>query len=154
MINHSSLWASPPASEATPNRAMPAMNIRRRPKKSATNFTEIALEAEQIEAPWLAIETLIRRSAEEVEGDSGFQLAMMGSDELHWEGIEEEKAAFAAPASRIIERAKAAGALRSDFGFEDFPMLMCGITSTMYFRPAGSDWRRHVEFVLAGLRPT
>jgi len=119
-----------------------------------SRFAEIAREAEQIEDPWLAIETLIRRSAEQVEGDAGFQLAMMGSEELEWEGIEEEKAAFAAPTTRIIERAVKEGAVRSDLTFEDIPMLMCGITSTMYYRPAGSDWTRHVDFVLAGLRPS
>lgn len=122
-------------------------------KTRFTRFAEIAHECEDIEDPWAALETLIRKSAEEVEDDTGFQLAMMGSEELHWEGIEEEKAAFAVPASRIIERAVAAGSVREDFAFNDFPMLMCGITSTMYFKPGGADWRRHVEFVLAGLRP-
>ena len=118
-----------------------------------SRFTEIALEAETIEDPAEALETLIRRSAEQVEGDAGFQLAMMGSDELEWEGIEEEKAGFAEPTTRIIERAVAAGSIRSDFTFADFPMLMCGITSTMYFAPAGAEWRRHVDLILAGLRP-
>ncbi|MDQ2700186.1 MAG: hypothetical protein M3Y23_02530, partial [Actinomycetota bacterium] len=75
------------------------------------------------------------------------------SDELEWEGIEEEKAAFAVPASRIIERAVKHGAVRDDLSFADFPMLMCGITSTMYFSPGGANWRRHLELVLASLRP-
>ncbi len=122
-------------------------------KTRFSRFAEIAREAEQIEDPREALETVIRRSAEEVDGDAGFQLAMMGSDELEWEGIEEEKASFAEPTSRIIERAIDAGTIRSDFSFADFPMIMCGITSTMYFSPAGADWRRHVELVLAGLRP-
>ncbi len=118
-----------------------------------SRFAEIALEAEQIEDPGEAIETLVRRSAEEVEGDAGFQLAMMGSEDLEWEGIEEEKSAFAEPATRIIDRAVAAGAIRSDFTFADFPMVMCGITSTMYFAPAGASWERHVDLVLSALRP-
>ena len=33
----------------------------------------------------------MRRSAEAVEGDVGFQLAMMGSDKLESKGIEEQK---------------------------------------------------------------
>ncbi|MDQ2699906.1 MAG: TetR/AcrR family transcriptional regulator [Actinomycetota bacterium] len=118
-----------------------------------TLFAEIATGAERIEDPWEALETLMSRSAEAVEDDAGFQLAMMGSDELEWEGIEEEKASFAEPTSRIIERAIEAGAIRDDFSFADFPMLMCGITSTMYFAPGGADWQRHVELILAGLRP-
>ncbi len=35
MISHSSLCARPPASDASANRTMPAMNIRRRPRRSA-----------------------------------------------------------------------------------------------------------------------
>ncbi|HMU27432.1 MAG TPA: helix-turn-helix domain-containing protein [Solirubrobacterales bacterium] len=118
-----------------------------------SRFTEIALEAERIDDPREAVETLIRQSCVEVEGDAGFQLAMMSPDELEWEGIEQEKAAFAEPATRIIDRAVESGAVRSDFSFADFPMLMCGITSTMYFAPAGSDWQRHLDLILAGLRP-
>ncbi|HTU14965.1 MAG TPA: TetR/AcrR family transcriptional regulator [Solirubrobacterales bacterium] len=118
-----------------------------------TRFTEIALESERIEDPFEALESLIVRSAEEVEGDAGFQLAMMGSDQLEWEGIEQEKAAFAEPTGRIIGRAVEAGVVRDDLTFEDFPMVMCGITSTMYFSPGGAKWRRHLELVFAGLRP-
>lgn len=118
-----------------------------------SSFREIAEEAEQIEDPWEALEALMVRSSEVVEGDAGFQLAMMGSDELQWEGIEQEKAAFAVVATRIIDRAVEAGVARSDFSFDDFPMLMCGITSTMYFSPGGAQWRRHMDLMLAGLRP-
>ncbi len=118
-----------------------------------TRFAEIAAEAEKIEDPYEAFKAIVVGSAEAVEGDAGFQLAMMGSAELEWEGIEEEKAAFADPASRIINRAVKAGAIRSDFSFADYPMLMCGITSTMYYTPPGSEWRRHMDLILAGLKP-
>ena len=94
---------------------------------------------------------MMRRSAEAVEGDTGFQLAMMGSDELEWEGIEEEKAALAEAVGRIIGRAADAGVIRADFTFDDFGMVMCGITSTMYFKPGSANWRRHLEIVLDGL---
>lgn len=115
-------------------------------------FAEMALEAEKLEDPFLSVVALITRSAEAVENDVAFQLAMMGSDELQWDGIEEEKAAFAEPARRIINRAVKAGVVRKDFSFDDYPMLMCGITSTMYFSPGGAKWQRHVELILAGLR--
>ncbi|MGK2932059.1 MAG: TetR/AcrR family transcriptional regulator [Solirubrobacterales bacterium] len=116
-------------------------------------FAEIADEIEKIDDPLEALEAIFVRSAEAVEGDVGFQLAMMGSAELEWEGIGEEKAAFAAPASRIIDRAVESGVIRKDFSFADYPMLMCGITSTMYYDPPGSEWRRHMDLILAGLRP-
>ncbi len=115
-------------------------------------FAEIARLAEDIEDPLRALESMMRSSAEAVEGDMGFQLAMMGSNELEWEGIEEQKAALAEVVTRIISRAIAAGVIREDFGFDDFGMLMCGITATMYYQPGSANWRRHLELMLGGLR--
>jgi len=115
-------------------------------------FAAIAALAEDTADPRDALETVMRRSAEAVEGDMGFQLAMMGSDQLEWEGIEEQKAVLAAVLTRIIERAVSAGVVRHDFTFEDFGMVMCGITSTMYYKPGGADWRRHLAIILDGVR--
>jgi AcrR family transcriptional regulator len=116
-------------------------------------FAEIATLAEDTLDPRHALETVMRRSAEAVEGDMGFQLAMMGSNDLEWEGIEEQKAVLAAVVTRIIRRAVAAGVVRDDFTSEDFGMVMCGITSTMYYQPGSADWRRHLAIVVDGLRP-
>jgi len=115
-------------------------------------FAAIASLAEDTVDPRDALETVMRRSAEAVEGDIGFQLAMMGSDQLEWEGIEEQKAALAAVLTRIIRRAVSAGAVRDDFTVEDFGMVMCGITSTMHYKPGGAEWQRHLAIVLNGLR--
>ena len=114
-------------------------------------FAEIATLAEDLADPLEALESVMRRSAEAVEGDAGFQLAMMGSNELEWEGIEEQKAALAEVVTRIISRAVAAGVVREDFTFEDFGMMMCGITATMYYKPGSANWRRHLELMLAGV---
>ena len=116
-------------------------------------FGEIASLAEETADPREALETVMRRSAEAVEGDAGFQLAMMGSNQLEWEGIEEQKAVLAAVVTRIIQRAVDARVVRDDFTFEDFGMVMCGITSTMYYKPGSADWRRHLAIVVDGLRP-
>ena len=62
------------------------------------------MSADQLD-PKEALEQVMRRSAEAVEGDAGFQLAMMGSDQLEWEGIEEQKAALAEAVTQIISRA-------------------------------------------------
>jgi len=115
-------------------------------------FAAIATLAEDTADPRDALETVMRRSAEAVEGDIGFQLAMMGSNELEWEGIEEQKAVLAAVLTRIIDRAITAGVVRDDFTFEDFGMVMCGITSTMYYKPGSADWRRHLAILLNGVR--
>ena len=115
-------------------------------------FAAIATLAEDTVDPRDALETVMRRSAEAVEGDVGFQLAMMGSNQLEWEGIEEQKAVLAAVLTRIIRRAVSAGVVRDDFTFEDFGMVMCGITSTMYYKPGSADWRRHLAIILNGVR--
>jgi AcrR family transcriptional regulator len=114
-------------------------------------FAEIATLAEDTVDPWEALEITMRRSAEAVEGDMGFQLAMMGSNQLEWEGIEEQKAALAEVVTRIIRRAVNAGVVREDFTFDDFGMVMCGTTSTMYYKPGSGDWRRHLELTLHGV---
>jgi AcrR family transcriptional regulator len=114
-------------------------------------FAELATAAEDILDPLEALESVIRRSAEAVEGDAGFQLAMMSSNELEWEGIEEQKAALAEVVTRIISRAIDAGVVRDGFTVEDFGMVMCGVTSTMYYKPGSADWRRHMEIILHGI---
>ena len=114
-------------------------------------FAEKARLAEGIPDPLESFESVIRGSAEAVEGDAGFQLAMMGSNQLEWEGIEQQKAALAEVLARIISRAAAAGVVREDFTVDDFGMVMCGITSTMYYQPGSANWRRHLEIVLHGI---
>ncbi|HEV2944818.1 MAG TPA: TetR/AcrR family transcriptional regulator [Solirubrobacteraceae bacterium] len=114
-------------------------------------FAEIATLAEETADAREALETVMLRSAEAVEGDVGFQLAMMGSNQLEWDGIEEQKAVLAKVVTRIIRRAVDAGAVRDDFTFEDFGMVMCGTTSTMYYKPGSGDWRRHLELTLHGV---
>lgn len=116
-------------------------------------FAEIAELAEETVDPRDALETVMLRSAEAIEGDAGFQLAMMDLNQLEWEGIEEQKALLAGTLNRVIRRAVDIGAVRDDFTFEDFGMMMCGITSTMYYKPGSADWRRHLAIVVDGLRP-
>jgi AcrR family transcriptional regulator len=115
-------------------------------------FSEIAAKSEEIDDPLESLENALVTSLAGVEGDTGFQFAMMSSGELEWEGIEEQKAAFEESFTRILQRAQAAGVVRPDLVFDDFPMILCGITSTMYFKPGPSDWKRHLDLVLGGLR--
>jgi AcrR family transcriptional regulator len=118
------------------------------------SVTHVAHAAEQISDPGEAFETILRTYLEAADGDASFQLALLGSTNLRWEGVEQQKAEFAEVVSRIIDRAVAAGQVRDDLTFADFPILACGIMSTMYFKPSrNSDWRRHLELVLDGIRP-
>jgi AcrR family transcriptional regulator len=116
------------------------------------SFAEVARAAEGIADPFEALQSIMRRSSEIVEHDAGFQLAMMGSNDLEWDGIEQQKDALREVVTRVIDRAVAAGVVREDFAFDDFSMIMCGVTSTMYYQPGSANWRRHLELVLQGVR--
>ena len=113
-------------------------------------FSEIATSADRLD-PREALEAVMRRAAEAVEGDAGFQLAMMTSDGLAWEGIDEQRAELTEAVTRIIARGVAAGAVREGFTADDFAMLMCGVTATMYYKPGSADWHRYLELVLNGI---
>lgn len=116
------------------------------------DMTSLAQVAEQISDPLEAFEAIFRGYLEAAEGDAAFQLAMLGSD-LEWEGVKEQKAAFGEVVTRIIDRAVAAGVVRSDLTWDDFPVLANGVMATMYFRPGDNpDWRRHLELLLGGVR--
>lgn len=116
-------------------------------------MAELARTAERISDPGEAFETILRSYLEAASGDAGFQLALLGSNELRWEGIGAQKAEFAEIVTRIVDRAVAAGKVRGDLTYADFPAMTCGVMSTMYFKPShGTDWRRHLELLLAGVR--
>jgi AcrR family transcriptional regulator len=84
-------------------------------------MADLARAAEQITDPREAFETILRSYLTAAEGDAGFQLALLGSTDLEWEGVQAQKAEFAAIVGRIINRAVASGHLRSDLAFADFP---------------------------------
>jgi AcrR family transcriptional regulator len=113
----------------------------------------LARTAEQITDPGEAFDTILRSYLEAADGDASFQLALMGSGDLEWEGVEQQKTEFTEIVTRIIDRATASGQLRSDFTFADFRIVARGVMATMYFRHGGkADWRRHLGLVLDGIR--
>ncbi|WP_183091490.1 TetR/AcrR family transcriptional regulator [Streptomyces radicis] len=113
---------------------------------------DLAERAESIDDPAAAFRAVFVGYLEQAECDSAFQLALLGGSDLRWEGVEEQKALFAERVRRIIERGVRAGVLRGDLTFGDFPALVCGVMSTMYFKPSPtSDWRRHLDLVLTAL---
>jgi AcrR family transcriptional regulator len=117
------------------------------------SFLPIVAEAEQIEDPYEAFATVVRRFGEETEADVGFQLAMLGAGDFHADDIAEEKHAVSERVSAIMHRGVRSGALRADLTDADFPILMCSLSATMYFKPGGNaDWRRQLELALAGIR--
>jgi AcrR family transcriptional regulator len=115
---------------------------------------DLARAAERIDDPGEAFETLLRSYLESAEGDVAFQFAVLGSRDRRQNGPNVEKAEFRAIVTRIIDRAIAAGALRADLTVADFPLIACGVLSTMYYKPGGDEegWRRYLDLVLDGLR--
>jgi AcrR family transcriptional regulator len=113
----------------------------------------LARAAEQITDPGDAFETILRSYLEAADGDATFQLALMGTDDLEWERVKQQKAEFAEIVTRIIGRAVASGHVRADLTLADFTVVASGVISTMYFKPGGnSDWRRHLQLALDGIR--
>jgi AcrR family transcriptional regulator len=118
-------------------------------------LADLARAAERIPDPGEAFETVLRDYVEAADGDAAFQLALMGSKDIDWQGVQREKAEFAEIVGRIIDRAVAAGRLRGDLTVADFYLLACGVISSMYFTRGGhSDWRRHLALSLEGIRTT
>jgi AcrR family transcriptional regulator len=116
-------------------------------------MADLACAAEQVAGPGEAFETMVRSYLAAAEGDASFQLALMGPGDLEWHGIDQQKSEFNQIATRVIDRAVAAGQLRADFTFADFRLLTRGVIATMYFKDGGSpDWRRHLELLLDGVR--
>jgi AcrR family transcriptional regulator len=114
---------------------------------------EIASRAEDIRDPFESVEVALRTTLGAIEGDTGLQFAMMRCGDLHWEGIEDQKAAFAAIVIGIVKRAQRAGGVRSDLNFDDILMVLTGIIATMYFKPSAADWERHLQLILEGFAP-
>jgi len=52
---------------------------------------------------------------------------------------------------QLLERARAAGVVRSDLAATDMPPLYCGLASVVLAGVA--DWRRYLDMLLDGLRP-
>jgi AcrR family transcriptional regulator len=119
-------------------------------------FLRNATEAlETISDPWEALEATLRRNAEVVSRDAALQQTLM-RDAAAWRYAERPRADLLAVTAKLIDRAKATGAVREDLRAEDVPMLMCGVCSVMAAGggPGGQmDWRRHFEFTLDSLRP-
>lgn len=116
------------------------------------SFVAIARAAEDIEDPFEALVAVMSGHARAAEDDAVFQLAMMQLDTFHWEGIEQDQATVGESVTRILERAKAAGAVRDDLTFDDYTMLMGSITATMHYRYSTAGWERHLTLTLEGLR--
>jgi AcrR family transcriptional regulator len=112
-------------------------------------FADNAEKALEIEDPWGSFEGMLRANAEICARDIGLQQALL-REPAAWSAAALELMRLRDLADRIIRRAQKAGVMRREFGVDDIPMLMGGLSATMAV--SDYDWHRHFEIILAGLR--
>jgi AcrR family transcriptional regulator len=118
---------------------------------SEVAVAQVALE---IDDPWEAFSTFIRKGAEVMADNRA--LAQVSADRpevMRDAAVDADvRLGFFGMLETIIARAKDAGALRADFELEDIPAIMCSLGSLQVSRGAYANWRRVLEIVLDGLR--
>ena len=106
-----------------------------------------ARECALLDDPWEAFAAMVHAKCESMAGDAAKQRlwAELPGPALTGPAVEEMRDS----ALEVVARAREAGVLRSDFGDEDLPGLMCGLSAVV---AASGDWPRLVAFALDGLR--
>jgi AcrR family transcriptional regulator len=110
---------------------------------------------EEDERPWESFADLLREQAEIAARDASQQRMIFAMTHDALEQAAPTIAELVEANQALIDRAKAAGVVREDLVVEDIRTLMCGLGSIMAADALGVmpyDWRRHLEFVLAGMR--
>jgi AcrR family transcriptional regulator len=123
----------------------------------ANRFEEFCAEAEAALAdedgePFDVFADHLRRNAALVAADAGTRHALMSESEAVWAHAVPARAVLIELNRRLIARAQAAGTMRPDFGADDIPQLMCGLSATMGMTGPGFDWRRHLELLIDAMR--
>ena len=105
--------------------------------------------------PWESFAGLLREQAEVAERDAAIQrVTWLMSPEV-FEPAAAAIAELREAMGSVIARAKAARAVRADLSVDDVRTLFSGLGGIMASDAHGLlpyDWRRHLEFVLEGMR--
>jgi AcrR family transcriptional regulator len=100
--------------------------------------------------PFEVFADVLREGAEVTSADAAAQDALMRVGDAIWADVEPVQSELQAATQVLMDRAQAAGTMRSDVSAGDISMIMCGVSATM---SVGEwDWRRHLELLLDGLR--
>jgi AcrR family transcriptional regulator len=100
--------------------------------------------------PFEVFADVLREGAEVTAADAATQDALMRVGDAIWSDVESIQLELRAATQVLMDRAQAAGTMRSDISAGDISMIMCGLSATM---SVGEwDWRRHLELTLDGLR--
>ena len=114
-------------------------------------LAEAALESSD---PWSGLACFMEQAASMLAQDLGLRQMMMfatyGGDRCWY-----ARQRMAPLAAKLVERAQAAGQVRSDLGPTDIPFIMFMLTEAAQFakRVSPEIWRRYLTLVLDGLRP-
>jgi AcrR family transcriptional regulator len=104
--------------------------------------------------PWSGLVSFLEAAAEMLADDSGLRqlliFAAYGGDKV-WYARQRN----APLVTKLVERAQAAGQLRSDFQPTDVPFILFVLTEAAQFARQVSPeiWRRYLTLILDGLRP-
>ena len=114
----------------------------------------LAQEAAQAADPWAGLAFFMEQAAGKLAGDLGLRQMMMfatyGGDRI-WYARQRNQPLV----TRLVERAQAAGQLRSDLRPTDIPFILFVLAEAAQFAKQTSPgiWRRYLTVVLDGLRP-
>jgi AcrR family transcriptional regulator len=107
------------------------------------------------ERPWESFAELLREQAEIASRDASQHRMIFALTEEAMAQAAPTVAELSGAVQAFIDRAKAAGVVQDDLRVDDIRTLMCGLGSIMAADALGVmpyDWRRHMEFVLEGMR--
>jgi AcrR family transcriptional regulator len=107
---------------------------------------DAAIEAKD---PWSAFTDVVWKGAALHAKDRAFHQCLPRALDLA--DVSEARGRTLDAFQRLIKRAQAAGALRSDVVAEDIPMLLAGVGLSRSSGP-GVSWERHLALVIDGLR--
>lgn len=115
------------------------------------SFLDGARAALEVDDPWEAFAGFMHANALGCAADRGTQHVFLQADPHAGPRLARETGLIDL-GQQLIERGQAAGVIRPDFSAEDIGMIMCGVASAIHFGDPSWDWRRHLGFVLDGLR--
>lgn len=111
---------------------------------------EAGRQALEMDDPWEAFKSALWKGGEVLSSDRAFT-EIVGQAEVPFSM--ELQTAMYETYSRLVERAKASGDLRSDVVMDDIPMFMCGIgMATVKPHCCPHAWQRHLTVVIDGLK--
>ena len=120
----------------------------------AAKYEDIAAQARRLLAeepdPWTALRTLLVIGGERNVTDRSLAEVWKALPAEVFTAASQEAGLHAA-VGELIDRARAAGAVRDDLTVEDVPLVMCGLAS-LFESGYGHAWRRYLALVLDGMR--